>query len=135
LGKEHQKKLNMMESNAFLGTDGKKMRHTLIIFKMNRTKPDATNAPGFLLFIGVPDEDAAEKTMSKYKNGVCILNVLLYQKRAIRTRRLPYTWSGVCSYWCVRSLVLFLEIKKCLLPWRSTPEQQAFFDASHYHQV
>lgn len=68
----------MMESNAFWGTDGKKMRHTLIIFKTNRTKPDATNAPGFLLFIGVPDEDAAKKTMSKYKNGVCILNVLLY---------------------------------------------------------
>ena len=38
------------------------------------------DAPGsFCLLIGIPDKDAAEKAVHKYKDGVCILNVLLYQ--------------------------------------------------------
>lgn len=37
------------------------------------------DAPGsFCLLIGIPDKNAAEKAVHKYKDGVCILNVLLY---------------------------------------------------------
>jgi len=33
LGKEHQKRFNMMENNVYLGTDGKKMLRTQMIFR------------------------------------------------------------------------------------------------------
>lgn len=42
------------------------------------------DAPGsFCLLIGIPDKNAAEKAVHKYKDGVCILNVLLYHVKEL----------------------------------------------------
>lgn len=83
------------------------------------------DAPGsFCLLIGIPDKNAAEKTVHKYKDGVCILNVLLYHVKE------PFSSeNGSFSYFlgCLEERRFFLGVYLVFIAFQAGACAPAFF--------